>query len=162
MKQIINIENPKKKGAKLKSCINIHINDKKRNKTQKIYIDNIANNKYNMILIIIMLALVQQNITESISPNYPYITLRINKKGNMTIYNNNKCGNDAPLPSEIYINGIKQSTIQSFYDLKAEDNNITLIWNNSINTAQCMFYQCKYITEMNFSNFESSLLTNMY
>ena len=61
----------------------------------------------------------------------------------------------------IYINGIKQPTINYSYYLNETDNFIDLIWNNSINYCGYMFYGCKDITEIDLSNFDTSLVTLM-
>ena len=61
----------------------------------------------------------------------------------------------------IYINGIKQPTINYSYYLNETDNFIDLIWNNSINNCRCMFYECQDITEIDLSNFNTSLVTDM-
>ena len=62
----------------------------------------------------------------------------------------------------IYINGIKQSTINYSYYLNETDNSVSLIWNNSIDSCFCMFYGCKDITEIDLSNFNTSEVTDMY
>ena len=61
----------------------------------------------------------------------------------------------------IYINGIKQPTITYSYYLNETYNVVDLIWNNSIIYCYRMFYGCSDITEMDLSNFNTSLVTNM-
>ena len=59
----------------------------------------------------------------------------------------------------IYINGIKQSTIKYSYNLNETDNFIELIWNNRIGSCGHMFEGCNDITEIDLSNFDTSLVT---
>jgi len=65
-------------------------------------------------------------------------------------------------PDEVYINGDKQNgnTTHS-YNLNQTDNVIRLIWYNLISSCDCMFYECSNITEIDFSNFNTSNVDNM-
>ena len=95
--------------------------------------------------------------------NNNYITLKINEIGNITIYNKrNLCKDEAaPMPDEIYINEINQSEIKSFYIFNQTGNEIKLIWKNIINSTACMFSGCNKIIEIDLSNFDTSLVTDM-
>ena len=64
-------------------------------------------------------------------------------------------------PDIVYINGIKRSTITNSYDFNLTDNIVELIWNNSINNCEYLFFDCSFITEIDFSNFDTSEVTNM-
>ena len=64
-------------------------------------------------------------------------------------------------PNMIYINGIKQPIINYSYYLNETDNFVDLIWNNSINDCRHMFNGCKDITEIDLSNFNTSLVQYM-
>ena len=43
-------------------------------------------------------------------------------------------------PSEVFVNGISSDSCQSFCDLEYEENNITLIFNVSVESCEKMFY----------------------
>ena len=76
-------------------------------------------------------------------------------------------------PSLIYINGVKQPEINNMhgcndicgydyrYDLNQTDNIVELIWFNSINDCNHMFYYCSDINEINLYNFDTSNVTDM-
>ena len=88
---------------------------------------------------------------------YSKINLKINKIGYSDIYNPNFIYN----PDIIIINGVIQNNITNNYYFNEPNNNIKLIWNNPINTSSFMFEKCLYISEINFSNFDTSLITSM-
>ena len=95
---------------------------------------------------------------------YSYITLKINSRGNISIYNvliKKFCENLPPPPDEVLINDVNQSEIKPYYDFNKSQNIIKLVWKNNIKTAACMFYLCINITEMNLSHFNSSEITYM-
>ena len=98
-----------------------------------------------------------------INYNNNYITLKINEIGNITIYNKrNLCKDEAaPIPDKIYINEINQSEIKSFYFFNQTNNEIKLVWKNIINSTACMFSGCNKINEIDLSNFDTSLVTDM-
>ena len=64
-------------------------------------------------------------------------------------------------PTEIYINGIKKDEIKNQYSFTEESNTVILIWNYPITDCHAMFYNCKEITEMDLSHFDTSHVTNM-
>ena len=89
------------------------------------------------------------------------ITLRINKTGNVKIFGTlSGCTTYTPYPNEIYINGNLQNEIKSEYNFTESMNNITLNWYENVNSTACMFYDCPDIIDLDFSNFDTSLLTN--
>jgi surface protein len=66
-------------------------------------------------------------------------------------------------PNEIHINGEKQEgEIKYQYNVKQEINYVELIWYKNIKNASCMFHGGSSITEIDFSNFNTSEITNMY
>ena len=69
--------------------------------------------------------------------------------------------NDYTMPNEIYINSIKQSSIENSYEFTEETNTVILIWNDLATDCRAMFYGCKKITEMDLSNFDASEVTDM-
>ena len=109
------------------------------------------------------------NIYGIIYSHYSYVTFKINSTGNISIFHVNDNQLDSSLcvphpakPDEVYINGVNQSQITTYFYFDHLDNNITYIWKNDITTTNCMFKSCSKITEMDFSNFDTSQVTNMY
>ena len=102
-----------------------------------------------------------------IALNFSKITLKIKGAGNKNILGAEN--NDKQLhfdrryyPNEIYINGKLKNIINYSYTLNQNDNYIELIWNNSINNCRNMFRNCKDITEIDFSEFDTSFVTDMF
>ena len=62
---------------------------------------------------------------------------------------------------EVYINGKKQNQIKPNYSFGQTDNIVELIWDDNLDSCESMFWQCKEITEINLSNFNTSKVTNM-
>ena len=87
---------------------------------------------------------------------YSNITIKINQIGYSKIL-----GNNENLPDEVYINGIKQNFSLSHYDLKEPQNTIKLIWDNEIENCNGFFKDCPNITEIDLSNFNTSLVYQM-
>ena len=63
-------------------------------------------------------------------------------------------------PDEVYINEIKQDLIKSEYMLENSENNIELVWYSPATSTFNMFKGCSKIKEINFTNFDSSKVTN--
>ena len=96
--------------------------------------------------------------------------MKINKGNNNLILANNETKkwdyigyqyNNYSEPNEIYINGIKKDEIKNQYSFTEESNTVILIWNYPITDCHGMFYNCKEITEMDLSHFDTSHVTNM-
>ena len=130
-------------------------------------------NKINFIIIFYICLIISlhavNNINRIIYSQYSYITLKINSTGNISFYHFNKdkldftfCVPHPAEPDEIFINGVNQSHINPYYYFQNLENNVTLIWKNSLKTTICMFKSCSKITEMDFSNFDTSQVTDMY
>ena len=66
------------------------------------------------------------------------------------------------LPSEVIINGEKQNTISRKYTLSFPENNFTLKWNYLLNDCSNMFKSQSKIIKIDFSEFDSSNVENMY
>ena len=118
---------------------------------------------FNFIMMLVLILPVKDT-HENIYSRISYITLKINTTGNQYIYYHNiinLCTPEPPKPDEIYINEVNQSEINSSYYFNNTESNIKLIWKNIINITQCMFEGCSKIIEINFSNFDSSQVTNM-
>ena len=98
---------------------------------------------------------------ENISIKYEsnYIILKINKTGLQNVFTHNNGSGAFPkynFPDEIYINEEKQNDINYQYNLNKTENEIKLMWNNSINNSAFMFFACHNITEIDLSNFDAS------
>ena len=62
---------------------------------------------------------------------------------------------------EVFINGIKQDTVQTQYYLNDTDNEITLFINRELSKCKNLFFECRDINEIDLSNFNSSSATSM-
>ena len=65
------------------------------------------------------------------------------------------------LPTEIIINDVPMTDIKRIYQLSNKINNITLKYNYSMTNCNLMFYGLSNIIKIDFSNFDSSKVTNM-
>ena len=63
--------------------------------------------------------------------------------------------------NNVYINGNKQDTIEYKYNFNQTNNFVELIWDDNINSSECMFRKCSNITEINLSNFNTSQVKSM-
>ena len=73
-------------------------------------------------------------------------------------------GNLKVHPNRILINEIEQDSISTSYDFQDSQNDynkVDLIWNNIVNDCCNMFDGCSNITEIDFSNFDTSQVTHM-
>ena len=91
-----------------------------------------------------------------------YIMIKVKGNGNKYVFYHVSCTPGPDFPDEVWINEVKQDKFEKKqYDLDKEENNIKLVWNNSVSTAHCMFHSCKDINEIDFSNFDSSQVNNI-
>ena len=129
-----------------------------------LFLNNIkTKNKilFNLLIFIYLIILISTFDNQGIVLKYSSITLKVEKSGNIKIFNTKTiCSYYPPIPDQVYINGEKKE-FQSYYNFPGTNNNITLIWNNSIDKSLCMFDECSDITEINVSNFDSSKVKNM-
>ena len=89
--------------------------------------------------------------------SYSYITLKVNKTGNLSILSDSFKGNN---PVVVIINN-NTMNVQRKYDFNNTDNEIILVWDSDLNTAYQMFYACYDISEIDLSNLDTSHVTNM-
>ena len=169
------------------ACFNIHknnyneIRNKEQNYAYKINDEKIALNEnkkrlnyiinkklyfikeFNILCYIILNIISSSFSQDNIRLKYSLITLKINKTGNISIFGKTSLCKYyyAPFPDEIYINENNQSELNSTYYLNDTENIIKLIWKSDITRTGCMFHSCSDITEINFSDFDSSHVTNM-
>lgn len=116
---------------------------------------------FNLLIFIYLIILISTFDNQGIVLKYSSITLKVEKSGNIKIFHDKTtCSLHPPIPDQVYINGEKKE-FQSYYNFPGTNNNITLIWNNSIDKTLCMFDECSDITEINVSNFDSSKVTHL-
>ena len=86
---------------------------------------------------------------------YSKISLKIKGTGNNNIFGNNPINyfGISFFPAQVKINGQIQETLNYSYYFNETINNVELIWSNNIINCSYMFYQCYYITEIDFSIF---------
>ena len=139
---------------------NIKENQKNKKIASNVTIINYAIIIINMIQIInIFNQIITYNINHLIYFRLSYITLKIKGLGFNNILGNNF--NKSLYPNEVYINGNKTDIINNSYYFNQTDNYVELRWDNPINNCINMFKQCSKITELNLSNFNTSLVINM-
>ena len=123
-------------------------------KQEKILKENtkkLINKRLFIILFILYI-----NIQVSINDNPSFITLNITKGNNSIIYKDFKI-----YLSEVYINEVNMSNIETFYNFTEEVNIVKIVFKSQINNCNKMFMDCKGIYEINFTNFDSSNITNL-
>ena len=117
-------------------------------------------NKKNLPLIlkfiIFFIPLLPLSISKIIKNEISY---KIKGKGMQIILNNN----NMKKPDEVIINGIKQEEREyNFnYNLTEEVNDIIISWNTSLTSCKELFINFGNIISVNFSNFDSSKVTDM-
>ena len=146
--------------------ISTSINKIKYKKKFSIRNKNHSRNLIKMIKYILLLNLLcnilANNKVNSIEYNSYSITLKIKGIGNKQIFSSDTSYFKSEYyPNEISINGYKQSIITHTYLFNQTNNYIELKWNDLISSCNCMFYGCSDITEIDFSNFKTSKVTNM-
>ena len=90
-----------------------------------------------------------------------YVIVKVKGSGNKYVFYNGSCTRTPDFPDEVWINEVKQDKVEREYDLDKEENNIKLVWDNSVSCTVCMFYSCNDITEIDFSNFDSSQVNSV-
>ena len=130
---------------------NSSLNDKKRTflKIKEKNINDITKNSINKkILFILFIFFIKIQIY--ICDN-PVITLKIQSGVNSIIYKDFK-----NYISEVYINDTNMENIETSYNFTQNGTIVKIILNSQITNFNKMFMDCKYITEISFSNFDSS------
>ena len=99
------------------------------------------------------------NIDKKLLNNNTEIILKINKIGKQTILYYGYLNNKYPCPSEIYLNGYIQNLQNcSEIDIRESNSIVRLIWDTPLYTIDCLFCFSYNVIEINFINFDSSLL----
>ena len=113
-----------------------------------------ANNSFHFKLILLTLLFILKEIYNS----YSEISLIINSKGLHNILNNSFNIE----PSDIIVNGISMKDLCGKQcNLSENYNNITLIFEEQIESCENMFNDITNIVEIDLSNFDFSKVTNM-
>ena len=86
------------------------------------------------------------------------ITITINNSGTHKIL----CDSFTNLPNEISINGNAPSEIKNEYELESGTNTIIMKWNSDLGNCNNMFNGLSNIDSIEFSNFESTNIVEMY
>ena len=111
-----------------------------------------------IIKLIIFSVLFDRFNQNQIKYGYSSIRLKTNRTGEVQIFSTELKN----FPDEIWINDLNQSEINIKYNLINTTNYITLIWHDEINDTSFMFNDRSEITEIDFSNFTTSNVINMY
>ena len=139
----------------------------KKIKRKNIIIKNISYIRNNIIIIFLILL----NLFIQIFPyiknslikfQFSNVTIRIKGTGIKNVFSNNlTLFKSEYYPNIVYINGNKQDIVNHSYYFDHLDNIVELIWNNSIDNCNYIFYKCYNITEIDLSNFDTSQCTSM-
>ena len=155
-----------KNNRKNYNYIEIMIN--RRNKRKK----NLMGNKIHLINFIEILHYIMllnsyfyffiNNKFSNIQYQSNKITLKIKGIGIKNIFASSIYGYKTEYyPNEVYINGFRQNNVTPTYNLNQTDNFIELLWYELNKDCRAMFYNCKDITEFDFSNFNTSKVRYM-
>ena len=79
------------------------------------------------------------------------ITLKINGFGSKKIFDLRYTH-----PDEVYINKVKQERILSNYYFNETENEVKLIWNETITSCYHLFFECNEIKEIDLLYFDTS------
>ena len=150
---------------KEKFIVNKSINSQNINTKiiQKDSIKKVSNIKYIILNIIFFSLFIKCNHKKIISAS-SYINVKIRGTDEINAYSKLYYGNK---PNIIIINNkinYTNSAINQTYNLDIANNdinNITLIWNNPLTFTVNSFRDCLNITEIDFSNFDSSRVTRI-
>ena len=132
---------------------------------KKMLLDNKLMNYINIIVLLIAInffRILTHNKFHLIDLKFSKITLKVKGIGNKTVFtNDSNFISNSNLPDKIVINNEEQITIYNSYYFNLTDNIVELIWNNEIRYCSYMFKDCVDITEIDFSNFNTSQVTLM-
>ena len=175
------IEEYKKKDYDSKISRKIKGNSEDKNKTKNNLINKRKNKtKYNNIkiryykitnlikfIIVNIYFQIKHNIQLELS-SFHYsskITLKIKGKGDKNIFGITKYEygtfSESNYPKEVKINGNKQNHTDFKWNFDQNENFVELIWDTNIKDCRYMFYGCSNIIDINFDNFNTSLVTSM-
>ena len=157
--------------SKQKKYDNDKLNEEKERykKRKKKIINNniIINNNYIMKALIMIKSIIIINIFLKAKNNifnicyyqYSKITLKVKGIGEKQIFGSNFQGIN--YLNQVYINGNEVDMKANKYIFNQTENLVELIWDDNINNTRYMFKGCINITEINLSNFNTSLVEDM-
>ena len=138
--------------------------DENKRNLKEISTNKIKKFNHIIIFIFISVSIIKKIISqESNESSYSFLTLKISQ-GKHKIFSDgsgNSCTQDFTKPSEVYIEGENQSTVQAYYTFNNPVNNVKLVWKIPVTNCHSMFCNCRHIPEINLSQFNTSLVTNM-
>ena len=143
-------------------------NNNKNKKRMNVVNNNnaiITNNKIIIVSILINIFYqIKNNIFDLFYFQDSKITLKIKGIGynNILGYADNYNFQGINKLKDVYINGIKQNETKYIYYFNQSDNFVELIWHDGLSNCQFMFRKCVNITEINFSDFDTSHLTYLW
>ena len=85
------------------------------------------------------------------------IHLVINGKGNQSLLNNTFYKE----PYKVLVNSLPEDSCKKFCEMEYEINNVTLIFDDNVESCENMFYGLENITEIDLSKFNFSKVRNM-
>lgn len=88
-----------------------------------------------------------------------YITLTITGAGNKRVFSSDF--DPSNNPNMVIINGNLMGTITYTYNFTDQNNTVTLVWNDAIDSTYSMFKYCTDIASLDFSHFDTSQVVNM-
>ena len=106
---------------------------------------NIMNKRILIVILILYLNIQVSTLDDN------FITLKI-KQGNNTFLSDKLKDH----LSEIYIDDISQTNIDTYYNFPEGEHTVKLVFNSQINYCNQMFRFCSNITEIDFTNFDAS------
>ena len=137
---------------------NIRIGSNKKNNILR-NINHYIQNKIIIKIIILMkiFQVLPYNKNIYFKFHFSNITLKIKGTGIKKIFSSDtEHFKNNYYPDIVYVNGNMCDTITPKYDFTQEDNVVQLIWNNTIDDCEHMFYLCTDIIEIDLSNFDAS------
>ena len=125
-------------------------------------IKNYINNNLTIIIMKLLILINIFNFSKNIKLGFHFfqysnISLKIKGIGEKAILGFNSHN----FPKDIYINGEKQNNIYYKYFFNRTDNYVEIIFDDNLVDCIYMFYDCNSITEINFSNFDTSFVITM-
>ena len=150
---------------KLENNLEIKKNIEKNNENNIIKFNNIYNISYFIIIsyLVIFSQFIKCN-NRKIELASSYIKLKTNGTGAIKLYSNiyqNLKPDIVIINDKINHTIDKTPYIYNFSKLENNINNITLIWNNPLDSTNNMFQDCKNIIEIDLSNFDASEVSEM-
>ena len=128
------------------------------NKRKEIKLMKFNNNFSKLIIFLFLINIVLAKLVNRKTLfNYSEIHLDFKGKGSQNIL----YSSFSITPSVIYVNGKEYSPPKKTITLTEDRNNITLGF-NTIKTCEKMFYNIENIIKVDLSNFDASIVTNMY